>query len=80
MDHQHENTDWNYAGSKVNTETGSRRTETYVTNLKGTTKLRDGSIYLDQRKVKYSRWRQERDGLIPSWSIFSEKLTAGKVK
>lgn len=78
--HQHQSPDWSYVGSKVNAETGSRRTETYVTNLKGTTKLRDGSVYLDQNKVEYSRWQQERKGVIPSWSIFSEKLKAGKVK
>ena len=71
--HQHKNSDWNYLGSKVNSSTGSRRTETYNTNLKGTTKLRDGSIYLDSSKVNYSRWRQKRDGSIPPWSIFVKK-------
>lgn len=70
--HQHENPDWNYVGSKVNSTTGSRRTETYNTNLKGTTKLRDGSVYLDSSKVNFNRWRQERDDSIPSWSIFAK--------
>jgi len=70
--HQTASPDWNYVGSKVNTKTGSRRTETYNTNLKGTTKLRDGSIYLDGDVVKYQRWRQEREGSIPPWSIFAQ--------
>jgi transcriptional regulator with XRE-family HTH domain len=68
--HQHPNSDWSYVGSKVNSATGSRRTETYVTTLTGTTKLRDGSVYLDTNKVDFKRWRQARDGLIPPWSIF----------
>lgn len=70
--HQHKNSDWSYVGSKVNETTGSRRTETYTTNLAGTTKLRDGSIYLNPEIVTFSRWRQERTGAAPSWSIFSE--------
>jgi transcriptional regulator with XRE-family HTH domain len=70
--HQDESPDWKYVGSKVNTTTGSRRTETYVTNLKGTTKLRDGSVYLDRDKVNFKRWRQEREGSIPPWSIFAK--------
>jgi transcriptional regulator with XRE-family HTH domain len=69
--HQHANSDWSYVGSKVNSATGSRRTETYVTTLTGTTKLRDGSVYLDTNRVDFKRWRQARDGLPPSWSIFS---------
>lgn len=70
--HQTESPDWNYVGSKVNSTTGSRRTETYNTNLKGTTKLRDGSVYLDSDKVIFKRWRQEREGSIPPWSIFAK--------
>jgi transcriptional regulator with XRE-family HTH domain len=62
--------DWKYVGSKVNEETGSQRTETYITNLRGTTKLRDGTIYLDPNHVNYRRWRQARDGEIPAHSIF----------
>jgi len=71
--HQHKSPDWNYVGSKVNTTTGSRRTETYNTNLKGATKLRDGTVYLDSSIVNFSRWRQERDGSMPPWSIFANK-------
>jgi transcriptional regulator with XRE-family HTH domain len=70
--HQSEDSDWKYVGSKVNIETGSRRTETYNTTLTGTTKLRDGSVYLDRSKVKFARWRQERNGIMPSWSIFAD--------
>lgn len=70
--HQHPETDWRYVGSKVNVETGSQRTETYITTLGGTTKLRDGSIYLDTRNVNFLRWRQARKGAIPNWSIFSK--------
>jgi DNA-binding XRE family transcriptional regulator len=69
--HQHASPDWSYVGSKVNTDTGSRRTETYITTLAGTTKLRDGSAYLDTDRVNFSRWRQARDGAIPPWSIFA---------
>lgn len=74
--HRHESPDWNYVGSKENSETGSRRTETYNTNLSGTTKLRDGSVYLDSSVVNFSRWRQARDGTIPPWSIFAKSLTS----
>lgn len=70
--HQNPNSDWKYVGSKVNIETGSRRTETYNTTLTGTTKLRDGSVYLDSDQVKFTRWRQARNGAMPSWSIFAD--------
>jgi transcriptional regulator with XRE-family HTH domain len=63
--------DWKYVGSKVNEETGSRRTETYNTNLCGTTKLRDGSAFLNNEKIPFTRWRQERSGDAPRYSIFS---------
>lgn len=63
--------DWQYLGSRENSETGSRRTETYTTVLKGTTKLRDGTVFLDPGKVNFKRWRQERSGAIPPWSIFA---------
>lgn len=69
--HQDANPDWSYVGSKVNEQTGSRRTETYTTNLTGTTKLRDGSIYLNSEVVNFKRWRQERSGAVPAWSIFA---------
>jgi hypothetical protein len=68
--HAEAESDWKYLGSKVNEETGSRRTETYTTTLKGTTKLRDGSVFLNPQKVACKRWRQERLGATPSWSIF----------
>lgn len=67
--HNHQQSDWTYVGSRVNETTGSRRTETYTTNLTGTTKLRDGSVYLNP-EVNFSRWKQERIGLCPQWSIF----------
>lgn len=62
--------DWKYVGSKVNEETGSRRTETYNTNLQGLTKLRDGSAFLNPKKISFSRWRQRRSEAVPSFSIF----------
>lgn len=64
--------DWKYVGSKVNEETGSRRTETYNTNLRGATKLRDGSAFLNPEKVSFARWRQERSGAVPPFSIFAK--------
>ncbi|MEG0922873.1 MAG: helix-turn-helix transcriptional regulator [Comamonas sp.] len=69
--HQYEGADWAYVGSKTNATTGSRRTETYNTNLQGATKLRDGSAYLDPNFVEYARWRQSRTGACPPWSIFA---------
>lgn len=77
--HQEHDPDWSYVGSRVNADTGSRRTETYVTNLKGTTKLRDGSVYVDTDVVNCSRWRQDRSGPVPCWSIFALHSTAGRV-
>jgi transcriptional regulator with XRE-family HTH domain len=70
--HGHSEPDWTYVGSKVNEATGSRRTETYNTNLIGTTKLRDGSVYLDPGAINYKRWRQQRleDVPPPPFSIF----------
>jgi transcriptional regulator with XRE-family HTH domain len=62
--------DWTYVGSKVNASTGSRRTETYNTTLAGTTKLRDGSVFLDPTAIDFKRWRQKRKGAVPSYSIF----------
>jgi transcriptional regulator with XRE-family HTH domain len=70
--HQHPTaSDWKYTGSKVNEATGSRRTETYSTNLQGTTKLRDGSIYLDPAWIDFSRWRKEHPSGIPAHSIWA---------
>jgi len=76
--HAEPNSDWTYIGSKENAATGSRRTETYNTNATGTTKLRDGSVYLDGDKVKYQRWKQSRIGKCPEHSIFF-KLTDPKL-
>lgn len=69
--HRDADPDWGYVGSRENADTGSRRTETYTTGLRGTTKLRDGSVYLDPQKVDFRRWRQGRDGEPPAWSIFA---------
>ena len=69
--HRHPEPDWRYVGSKVNETTGSRRTETYNTTLIGTTKLRDGSVFLDPGVVAFKRWRQQRRGPVPSYSIFA---------
>lgn len=73
--HQSQYPDWKYVGSKVNEATGSRRTETYNTNIFGKTKLRDGSVYLDPDKVNYRRWREgRREGdSTPLWSIFASR-------
>ncbi|OHE76610.1 MAG: hypothetical protein A2107_06175 [Verrucomicrobia bacterium GWF2_62_7] len=68
--HNHAQPDWVYVGSKVNATTGSRRTETYNTTLIGTTKLRDGSAFLDPTAIEFKRWRQERRGPKPAYSIF----------
>jgi DNA-binding XRE family transcriptional regulator len=73
--HGYAEPDWTYVGSKVHETTGSRRTETYNTNLIGTTKLRDGSIYLDPDAIDYKRWHQKRRAEAPpsAFSIFSER-------
>ena len=70
--HSHSEPDWTYVGSRVNTATGSRRTETYNTTLIGTTKLRDGSVYLDPSVVDFKRWHHKRHGPIPHYSIFAK--------
>jgi transcriptional regulator with XRE-family HTH domain len=72
--HGHAEPDWTYVGSKVNETTGSRRTETYNTNLIGTTKLRDGSVYLDPSAINHKRWRQKRrsGASPPAFSIFKK--------
>lgn len=67
--------DWKYVGSRVNQDTGSRRTETYNTTGTGTTKLRDGSAYLDPQRINPTRWRQQRNGPVPPYSIFAEPTT-----
>lgn len=72
--HQEPDADWKYVGSRVNEDTGSRRTETYNTTGIGTTKLRDGSAYLVPSKVNFSRWRQQRNGAVPRHSIYSKSI------
>jgi len=58
--------DWHYCGSTVNEETGSQRTETYYTTGRGTSKLRDGSIYLNTDRVNnWKRWRHDKSYPIP---------------
>ena len=68
--------DWKYLKSRVNTETGSQRTETYTTTAIGTTKLRDGSVYLDRSKVNPRRWKLAREGAAPTYSLFAEEPPA----
>jgi DNA-binding XRE family transcriptional regulator len=70
--HNQPEPDWTYVGSKVNAATGSRRTETYNTTLVGLTKLRDGSVFLDNAVVSFKRWRQKRNGPPPPYSIFAK--------
>lgn len=70
--HSRPEPDWVYVGSKVNVDTGSRRTETYNTTLIGTTKLRDGSIYLDPTVINFKRWRQGRRRPVSPFSIFAQ--------
>ena len=70
--HNQPEADWTYVGSKVNATTGSRRTETYNTTLAGTTKLRDGSVFLDPTAINFKRWRQGRKGSVPAYSIFAK--------
>jgi transcriptional regulator with XRE-family HTH domain len=65
----HAQPDWTYVGSKANAVTGSRRTETYNTTLVGTTKLRDGSVYLDPTVINFKRWRVKRVGDKPSHAL-----------
>ncbi|MDR1145727.1 MAG: helix-turn-helix domain-containing protein [Verrucomicrobiales bacterium] len=63
--------DWDYVGSKVNRTTGSRRTETYVTNLRGTTKLRYGTVYLNAEKINITHWKTDVTISVPA---FWEKI------
>lgn len=70
--------DWSYQGSGSGSG-GSQRTETYITNSKGTSKLRDGMVLVDEiarekkiRNLFGSRRKVESQfGLtIPSYSPF----------
>lgn len=71
--HGRPHADWKYVGSKVNEETGSQRTETYVTNNIGTTKLRHGTVYLDADAVQISRWRMSSSVPAPTFSPFQKR-------
>ena len=74
--HTRPDSDWKYVGSSVNRESGSQRTETYSTTGIGTTKLRDGSAYLDPNEISYKRWRPQHQSSIPKYSIFHPDSTA----
>ena len=67
--HTRPDSDWKHVGSRVNSASGSQRTETYSTTPKGTTKLRDGSAYLDPNEIPYRRWRRPPTVPIPEYSI-----------
>ena len=71
--HDQPHSDWKYCGSKVNKSTGSQRTETYMTNLEGTTKLRHGTVYLDTDLVSFSRLRLSPKVPAPPYSPFQRK-------
>lgn len=65
------NADWKYLGSRINTRTGSQRTETYITTPVGTAKLRHGTVYLDKDNVNIRRWRTVSDVPAPPYSPFA---------
>lgn len=71
--HGKPNSDWKYVGSKVNEDTGSQRTETYVTTPAGTTKLRHGTVYLDRDAANITRWRISSDVIAPDCSPFKPR-------
>lgn len=68
--------DWHYCGSTVNATTGSRRTETYYTTGRGTSRLRDGSVFLDTERVSnWKRWRHHKSYPIPAYSpLYFQRL------
>jgi hypothetical protein len=67
--------DWKYLGSTVKAETGTQRTETYITTKIGTARLRDGLAYWDSELAPLSpamiasRRRVELE--IPGYSPFA---------
>ncbi len=65
--------DWTYMRSKVKAETGSQRTETYMTTPAGTAKLRHGTVYLDTTRVDITRWRIAPAIAAPLHSPFQQK-------
>lgn len=72
--HDRTNADWKYVGSKVNKDTGSQRTETYITTGIGTTKLRHGTVYLDADIVQIGRWRISTTVPMPAHSPFQKPV------
>lgn len=72
--HGRPDADWKYVGSRVNAQTGSQRTETYVTTPAGTAKLRHGTVYLDVDRVDIRRWRTARDIIAPHYSPFARSV------
>lgn len=68
--------DWKYLGSQRNSN-NSQRTETYVTNSRGTAKLRDGTAYLNFDAIKITpQMKRAREKLsdvlpIPNYSPFA---------
>jgi transcriptional regulator with XRE-family HTH domain len=77
--HGKPDSDWKYLKSEVNVETGSQRTETYMTTPTGLAKLRHGSIYLDKDVIDISRWRTLHVSEAHDLSPFLKKqLAAGK--
>lgn len=75
--HDKPQSDWKYVGSRVNEDTGSQRTETYVTNGIGTAKLRHGTVYLDTETVDITRWRTSPDITAPAHSPFKKSRKSG---
>ena len=78
--HGQSRSDWKYVGSQVNDETGSQRTETYMTTPEGTAKLRHGTAYLDRDQIDISRWRTADRAEIPVYSLFQAKRRQTKRK
>jgi len=73
---EEEDGDWHYCGSTVDGATGSQRTETYYTTGRGTSKLRDGSVYLDTDRVtNWTAWQHCRTYAIPPYSpLYFQRL------
>ena len=64
--------DWVYVGSKVNMPPAVAEPRHTTPTLIGTTKLRDGSVYLDPQSINFKRWRAEIGiGPVPHYSIFA---------
>lgn len=72
--------DWTYYGSSRDEETGAQRTETYSTTLRGKSKLRNGSIYLNTDGVdNWKRWQHDDSLEIPAHSpLYFKRLDNAK--